>query len=88
MIERETKSWGVRLTSQPLTGREMRIVGEINNSKDQRAPETRFWFDGALSNKPLRMTELMIWQQELLRFIDEVKDVSAQMLAKARKKKG
>jgi hypothetical protein len=65
----------------------MKIIGEINNSKDQRAPETRFWFDGALSNKPLRMTELMIWQQELLRVIDEVKDVSAQMLAKARKKK-
>jgi hypothetical protein len=88
MIEHEQKPWGVRLISQPLTGRTLRIVGEIDKPKGTKAPEGRFWFDGALSDKPLRITELMIWQQELIRFIDAAKDVSAQMLAKARKKRG
>ena len=87
MVEQERKPWGVRLTSQPLSGRPTRIIGEINNPKGTRAPEGKFWFDGIVNEKPLGITELMIWQQELHRFIDEAKGISAEMLAKARKKK-
>ena len=78
MVKRERKSWGVRLTSQPLSG--MRIIGEINYPKGTRTPESKFWFDGV--TEPLGITELMVWQQALLRFIDEAKGVSAEMRKK------
>ena len=86
MIQREEKEWGVRLSMQPLTGRpSMQIIAEVDNPKPGRKPDTRYWFDGAGSEKPLRPAELTVWQEGLRQFQDVVKDVQARLMKPATK---
>lgn len=86
MIEREEKDWGVLVTMQPLSARPMmRIICEVDFPKPGKKSVTRYWFDGAPSEKPLRLTELNVWSAALKQFLDAVKDVSARMVAKKKR---
>jgi hypothetical protein len=64
----------------------MMLVGEIDDPKPGKRPETRFWLDATPSQKPLRMTDLVVIQQGLHQFMDAVKDETAQMMNPRRKK--
>lgn len=88
MIQREKKEWGVRVSMQPLGDRpSMTITAEVNLPKGKFKPETFYWFDGPEVDKPLRLTDLTVWQQGLSLFLDAVKDVQAQMMKPAKSKR-
>jgi hypothetical protein len=81
--------WGVRLTLLPLGSKgSVKLTGEIDNSKEGKPPETRFWLDSTPTKKPLRMTDLHVIQQGFHQFLEAMKDEAAKMVPKAKRKKG
>jgi len=88
VIERVEKPWGVRFTVQPLTDRpEMKIIAEVNRPKGDKRPETRYWFDGVPTDRPLRSTELSVWNQSMRQILDVVKDESAAAMKNRKRKR-
>jgi hypothetical protein len=52
----------------------MRIIAEANRLKGTKRAETRFWFDGVPVDRPLRITELNVWNRSLGQILNLVKD--------------
>ena len=87
-MEREEREWGVLLTSRPLGNRpDMKILAEVNEPKGEKKPEVRVWFDGVPRDRPLRITEVNVWNAAMRQLLDQIKDASAQMMNPKRRKK-
>ena len=87
-MQRDKRDWGVLLTSHPLAARpEMKILAEVNEPKGDKKPEVRVWFDGVPRDRPLRITDVTIWNQTMRQLLEEIKDISAQLANPKRRRK-
>ena len=87
-MQREEREWGVLLTLQPLSARpEMKILAEVNEPRGDKKPEIRVWFDGVPRDRPLRITELNVWNQQMRQLVDQIKDAAAELANPKRRRK-
>lgn len=70
-IRREKKSWGVRLSLQPLPDRPMEIVAEVHDQK----PRIRVAFQGTQSLSPLTIVNAETWRTAFGVMLDEARKI-------------
>ncbi len=84
MVKREVTDWGAQLEIKPFADlsdarSEMLIRADVAGPRGKHGPDVKIWFSGTQPRVPLRVTDVVVWQEALRALADAAKSEAEQL---------